>query len=825
MPSYLDLAVLAIVLVSALLSMLRGFSREVLAIASWAAAAAAAYYLYPVVTPYLTPYIHKDVIAQAAAAAIVFFATLIVVSLFTVRLSDAILDSKIGALDRTLGFVFGVARGFLLAVVAFAIFNWLVSDKQQPEWVKTAKTRPILTDTADKIVALLPEDAAATIDAWIKSRGAVTPANEEPIDEFERPDRGQTDDAAPGRPAERTEEGGRALGGRVGQAEARRADQRAPASNGPEAVTAGDAASAGVDLDADRLHEECGVFGIFGHPDAAAIVALGLHALQHRGQEAAGIVAFDGERFHSERRQGLVGDHFSSGATIDRLPGRAAIGHVRYSTTGETALRNVQPLFAELEAGGLAVAHNGNLTNGLTLRRELIRGGAICQSTTDTEVVLLLAARSRRPRILDRFVEALAEIEGAYALVALTNKKLIGARDPLGIRPLVLGELDGCPILCSETCALDIIGARFIRDVENGEVVVIDADGVKSFFPLPRQPARPCIFEYVYFARPDSIVHGRSVYDARKAMGEELAREAPAAADVVVPVPDSGVPAAIGYARGCGLPFELGIIRNHYVGRTFIQPTQSIRELGVRMKHNANRTVVAGKRVVLIDDFDRARNDERQDRPDDARCRRARGAFPHLLAADRLSRFLWHRHAGARQTARRPHGSREHARIHRGRQSGLPVGGGHLSRHGLFRAQRQTAAIHRPLLYRRLSDPAHRQGWRAGGPASAASGGSGLKGASGVFEPSSSFIRDLAAPSARPRSGSQSFQGLVAKTDKRRPARWRGPLISAGAAHTLLVEPPRSPPVRPRPRSRAFTVLSYRPAIEGQDKVPRSRPR
>ena len=306
--------------------------------------------------------------------------------------------------------------------------------------------------------------------------------------------------------------------------------------------------SAGLDLDADRLREECGVFGIFDHPDAAAIVALGLHALQHRGQEAAGIVAFDGERFHSERRLGLVGDHFSSAATIERLPGRAAVGHVRYSTTGETILRNVQPLFAELEAGGLAVAHNGNLTNGLTLRRELIRDGAICQSTSDTEVVLLLAARSRRPSIVDRFVEALAEIEGAYALVALTNKKLIGARDPLGIRPLVLGELDGCPILCSETCALDIIGAKFVRDVENGEVVVIDGDGREELLSRAEAPARPCIFEYIYFARPDSIVHGRSVYDARKAMGAELAREAPADADVVVPVPDSGVPAALGYA-------------------------------------------------------------------------------------------------------------------------------------------------------------------------------------------------------------------------------------------------------------------------------------
>jgi amidophosphoribosyltransferase len=357
-----------------------------------------------------------------------------------------------------------------------------------------------------------------------------------------------------------------------------------------------------LDFDGDRLHEECGVFGIFGHPDAAAITALGLHALQHRGQEAAGIVAFDGRRFHSERRLGLVGDHFSNAATIERLPGAAAVGHVRYSTTGETILRNVQPLFAELDGGGLAVAHNGNLTNGLTLRRELVREGAICQSTSDTEVILHLVARSRRPRIVERFIESLRQIEGAYALVALTNKKLIGARDPLGIRPLVLGELNGCPILASETCALDIIGAKFVRDIENGEVVIISREGVQSLRPFPPQRMRPCIFEYIYFARPDSVVHGRSIYDARKAMGAELAREAPADADVVVPVPDSGVPAALGYAQACGIPFELGIIRNHYVGRTFIQPTQAIRELGVRLKHNANRAVVAGKRIVLLDD-------------------------------------------------------------------------------------------------------------------------------------------------------------------------------------------------------------------------------
>src|ERR1700689_707400 len=357
-----------------------------------------------------------------------------------------------------------------------------------------------------------------------------------------------------------------------------------------------------LDLDADRLREECGVFGVFGHPDAAAITALGLHALQHRGQEAAGIVSFDGARFHSERRLGLVGDHFSSAATIERPPGSAASGHVRYATTGATILRNVQPLFAELDAGGLAVAHNGNLTNGLTLRRELIREGAICQSTSDTEVVLLLSARSRRPRIVERFVEALSRIEGAYALVALTNKKLIGARDPLGIRPLVLGELENCPILCSETCALDIIGAKYVRDVENGKVIVFDEHGTQSQKPFPPMPPRPCIFEYIYFSRPDSIVGGRSVYDVRKKMGAELARESHIDADVVVPVPDSGVPAAIGYSRESGVPFELGIIRNHYVGRTFIQPTQSGRDMGVRMKHSANRAAIEGKRIILIDD-------------------------------------------------------------------------------------------------------------------------------------------------------------------------------------------------------------------------------
>ena len=400
-------------------------------------------------------------------------------------------------------------------------------------------------------------------------------------------------------------------------AAADRSDRRAPtdaAGDQRRAETDSDAATrsrtscrhgrhdADFDPDADRLREECGVFGIFGHPDAAAITALGLHALQHRGQEAAGIVSFDGKRFHSERRLGLVGDTFSRREVIDRLPGTSAIGHVRYSTTGETILRNVQPLFAELEGGGFAIGHNGNLTNGITLRRQLVHEGAIMQSTSDTEVILHLVARARRNRFVDRFIEGLRQLEGAYAFVGLTNKKLVGARDPLGIRPLVIGKLDGCPILASETCALDIIGAHYVRDVENGEVVVFDEDGAQSHKPFPPMAARPCIFEYIYFARPDSIVGGRNVYDVRKTMGAELAREAPADADVVVPVPDSGVPAAIGFAQDSGIPYELGIIRNHYVGRTFIQPTQSIRDLGVRMKHSANRAVVSGKRIVLIDD-------------------------------------------------------------------------------------------------------------------------------------------------------------------------------------------------------------------------------
>jgi len=352
----------------------------------------------------------------------------------------------------------------------------------------------------------------------------------------------------------------------------------------------------------DRLREECGVFGIFGHPDAAAITALGLHALQHRGQEACGLVAYDGAQFHSERRMGLVGDNFSRASVIQRLQGSSAIGHNRYSTTGDAVLRNVQPLFADLDTGGCAVAHNGNFTNAITVRQDLISSGAICQSTSDTEVILHLISRSQKRRVVERFIDGLRQIEGAYALVCLTNDMLIGARDPIGIRPLVIGRLGSSYVLASETCALDMVGAEFLREVENGEVVAISENGIESHRPFPMRPARPCIFEYIYFARPDSVIGGRTVYDVRKQMGVQLAREAPAEADVIVPIPDSGVPAAIGFSQAAGIPFELGIIRNHYVGRTFIEPEQQIRALGVKLKHSANSSVIRGNRIVLVDD-------------------------------------------------------------------------------------------------------------------------------------------------------------------------------------------------------------------------------
>ncbi len=354
--------------------------------------------------------------------------------------------------------------------------------------------------------------------------------------------------------------------------------------------------------DPDKFHEECGVFGVYGSEDAAALTALGLHALQHRGQEAAGIVSYDGKRFHPHRAMGLVGDIFGNAEVIETMPGDSAIGHNRYSTAGETVLRNVQPLYADYSFGGLALAHNGNLTNARQLRRELVQAGSLFQSTMDTEVIQHLIATSRETRLLDRFIEALRAIDGAYSLVALSRRKMIGARDPLGVRPLVLGELGDAWILASETCALDIIGATFVRDIEPGELIVIDEDGLHSYKPSPQVRKRLCIFEYIYFARPDSDVDGTNVYEARKGIGAELARESHVDADLVIPVPDSGVPAAIGYAAEAGIPFELGLIRNHYVGRTFIEPTDEIRHLGVRLKHNANRGQLDGKSVILVDD-------------------------------------------------------------------------------------------------------------------------------------------------------------------------------------------------------------------------------
>lgn len=354
--------------------------------------------------------------------------------------------------------------------------------------------------------------------------------------------------------------------------------------------------------DDDHLHEECGVFGIFGYGDAAAHTALGLHALQHRGQESAGIVSFDGAHFHSHRAHGLVGDIFGSEEIIRRLPGAMAIGHVRYSTTGATILRNVQPLFADFQFGGLAIAHNGNITNAHHTRKALVRRGCIFQSTCDTETIIHLIAISLYSTVIDRMIDALRQTEGAYSLVALTRNKMIGVRDPMGIRPLVLGRLGDAHILASETCALDIIGADFVRDVEPGEIVIIDKTGVHSIHPFAKLKSRFCIFEYIYFARPDSMVEGMNVYEARKRIGAQLARESHVESDLVVPVPDSGVPAAIGYAVESGVPFEMGITRNHYVGRTFIEPSDRIRNLGVRLKHNANTAQLKGKRVVLVDD-------------------------------------------------------------------------------------------------------------------------------------------------------------------------------------------------------------------------------
>ena len=352
----------------------------------------------------------------------------------------------------------------------------------------------------------------------------------------------------------------------------------------------------------DRLHEECGVFGIFDHKDASTLTALGLHALQHRGQEACGINSFDGKHFYSIKRRGLVGDNFTNPDVLEQLPGYVAIGHNRYSTTGLPIIRNIQPFFADLHLGGISIAHNGNITNAIHIREKMVKEGAVFQTTSDTETIVQLIAKSKRVKIIDKIIDTIFQIQGGYALVMMTNKKLIGIRDPYGIRPLVLGKLNNSYIFASETCALDIIGADFVREVENGEIVVINKDGVESIKPFPKINPRPCIFEYIYFSRPDSVIAGKGVYEYRKSLGKYLAIESPIEADIVSSVPDSGNPAAIGYSEQSKIQFDMGIIRNHYVGRTFIEPTQQIRQLGVKLKHNPNKSVIKNKKILLIDD-------------------------------------------------------------------------------------------------------------------------------------------------------------------------------------------------------------------------------
>ena len=346
----------------------------------------------------------------------------------------------------------------------------------------------------------------------------------------------------------------------------------------------------------------CGIFGIFNHDDAATITALGLHSLQHRGQEACGMVTHDKNNFYLEKKLGLIGDNFTKKEVIDKLPGSHAVGHNRYATSGATVLRNVQPFFADLASGGITIAHNGNLTNGLSLRQKLVENGSIFQTTSDTETIIQLIAVSKRTNFVDKLIDALFQIQGGFSLVVMTNKKLIGVRDPYGIRPLILGDLDGAPIFTSETCSLDIIGAKFVREVENGEIVVISDDDIKSIKPFPKVNCRPDIFEYIYFSRPDSFLGGKNIYQCRKNFGKQLAKESKTEADLVTAVPDSGLPATIGYAAESNIPFELGLIRNHYVGRTFIEPKQQVRQFGVKLKHNANSGCIKNKRIILIDD-------------------------------------------------------------------------------------------------------------------------------------------------------------------------------------------------------------------------------
>ena len=353
----------------------------------------------------------------------------------------------------------------------------------------------------------------------------------------------------------------------------------------------------------DKLHEECGVFGIFGHPEAANLTYLGLYALQHRGQESCGIVASDGMHLKAHRGMGLVSDVFKKDDIFDKLPGKSAIGHVRYSTAGGNDFKNCQPIMVDYSRGSIAVAHNGNLVNAQEIRNSLEQSGSIFSTTADTETIIHLIARTQSDSLIERVCESLNQVKGAYSVVFLTETRMIAARDPNGFRPLSLGKLDGAYVIASESCAFDLIEAEYIREVEPGEMIVVDKDGMKSFFPFQQQSCHtPCVFEYIYFARPDSRIFDRMVYPVRKEFGRQLARQYPVDADVVIAVPDSGMPAAMGYAEEAGLPFELGLIRNHYVGRTFIEPQQSIRHFGVKLKLNPVRDIIEGKRVVVVDD-------------------------------------------------------------------------------------------------------------------------------------------------------------------------------------------------------------------------------
>ncbi|MDC3034348.1 amidophosphoribosyltransferase, partial [Candidatus Pelagibacter sp.] len=351
-----------------------------------------------------------------------------------------------------------------------------------------------------------------------------------------------------------------------------------------------------------KLKEECGVFGISNTKDASALTALGLHALQHRGQEGCGIVSFDGKKYYSEKRFGLVGDNFNKEKVLNNLKGNYAIGHNRYSTTGNNTLRNIQPFFADTNAGGIGVSHNGNLTNSISLRKKLVEDGAIFYTTSDTETIVQLIAKSKRSKTIDKVIDAIFQIQGGYALVMLTQNSLIGVRDPYGIRPLLIGKLGSSYVLASETCALDIIGANFVREVENGEIVLIENNQLTSIKPFPPRKVRPCVFEYIYFARPDSLIDNKTAYEHRKNLGVELAKENDLDADIIVPVPDSGNAAALGFSQKLKINFEYGLIRNHYVGRTFIEPSQKIRSLGVKLKLNANQTTIRDKKIILIDD-------------------------------------------------------------------------------------------------------------------------------------------------------------------------------------------------------------------------------